>query len=61
VGLLHERESGQPVDRGAIGATAAAEAIEAATSWLLAIDEPATPPPTHPAGAIPTQSQLRAR
>lgn len=40
----HERDIRQPVDRDAIGATVAAEAIEAATSWLLALDEPTTPP-----------------
>ena len=47
-----ERETGQPVDRDAIGAAVAAEAIEAATSWLLTLD---APPQAHPAGATPVQ------
>ena len=48
----HERSTGQPVDRDAIGAAVAAEAIEAATSWLLTLD---APPQSHPAGATPVQ------
>ena len=47
-----ERETGQPVDRDAIGAAVAAEAIEAATSWLLTLD---APPQAPPAGATPVQ------
>lgn len=48
----HERSTRQPVDRDAIGATVAAEAIEVASSWLLTLD---APPQTHPAGATPVQ------
>ena len=48
----HERSTGQPVDRDAIGAAVATEAIEAATSWLLTLD---APPQAPPAGATPVQ------
>lgn len=51
----HKRETGQLVDRDAIGANAAAEAIKTTTSWLLAPAEPIMPPQTIPAGASPAQ------
>lgn len=50
-----ERDTRQAVDRDAISASIAAEAIKTATAWLLALDEPTTPPQTIPAGATPAQ------
>lgn len=47
-----ERDTGKAVDRDAITTTVAAQAIETATAWLLAISEP---PRTHRAGATPAR------